>query len=227
MGQEKKRCAKRGSTQMCTAEKCYTYRCYSREDLPCFYEQSKDCGFDGELIHVSGVKIRRQYFTYFVIGQMLAVYMVYLALILNTLTSEKGPRFNTFGSMFDPLITLFFFMVPFLILGLMNVHLFGRCVCVLNENGIYSNQPFIRWTEIESIEYFAKQPHGRTFRNCYAKVSGGGREIILAHAPHLLLLRAKKYNPEIRTFFSRESKEIFWLWVLVVPAVVIVMHFVK
>lgn len=117
-------------------------------------------------------------------------------------------------------------MSPLLLLSLLNRFLFGKVVCVLDENGLHYEGGFIEWSAVTGIDYEARLPLRSGPAYSYARIIGSGIEIKLLHAPHLLLKKARKHNPDIQTGLSRDSKEflaLLWIALTVVIVVLSVM----
>ena len=96
--------------------------------------------------------------------------------------------------------------IPFLILSALNRRMFGKIVCVLNEDGIHYKDGFVRWNEIVKMEYEIDIPSRTNHQFCRAIVYTSKEEIVMQHAPLFLLSKVKKQNPDIQTGVSKNSK---------------------
>lgn len=98
----------------------------------------------------------------------------------------------------------------------------GRCVCVINEQGIYSNQGFRSWNDIKEIEYHIGYRGRIHYDCCAAIIRGHKKEIIVPHAPKYLLRLAKKYNSDIDIFLRKEDKKDIIITICLVTAFLII-----
>lgn len=189
-------------------------KCFRRNDIfidnpPCKYYILNNKGYNGTLKDIDGVKIRRQWFFTVFISSLylfallsLAVFIVFL-IIFDDMAEIKTV---------ENIISMFFwcFIIPFeillLILSCFNLKFFGKTVAVLNDDGVYTNQVFLKWREITEIEFF---PHEFRYRDigisAFVKISSKKGTYKIAHMPLLFLYKAKKYNPAIRTKMNKEE----------------------
>ena len=158
---------------------------------------------------IEGVKIRRQYFTAPLL--ILGIVAIWAPFIIFALEFSAG-NFNFSKWLSEVLWTgvwiCFVFSVPFLILSPLNRRLFGKIVCVLNEDGIHYKDGFVRWNEIVKMEYEIDFPSGfiKHYRYCRAIIYTSKEEIVIQHAPLFLLSKVKKQNPDVQTGVSKSSK---------------------
>lgn len=119
--------------------------------------------------------------------------------------------------------------LPFIILSILNRHLFGKIVCVLSEDGIHYKDGFNSWDEIEKIEYEIEIPgkHRASYDFCRAVVHTDKRKIEIVHAPLFLLSRVKKYSPDIIAAVSKRSKIVVLLFVAAIVVITPLIPFME
>lgn len=215
-------CVKNKAQEKCQTKKCLTYNKYNLANMqmPCPFYRTDDCGFLGNLQEVNGKKIRRQYFEGICWGYWIAV--IYIVLFVTFCYIKVGrDDFSLMEFVICFFMTLVFWIF-LCILRLCNRFLIGRCVCVINEQGIYSNQGFRNWNDIKELEYHIGS-RGRTYYDCCAvTIRRYKKEIIIPHAPRYLLKLAKKYNSDIDTFLRKEDKRDIIIIICLVTALLII-----
>ena len=154
---------------------------------------------------IKGEKIREQYFNVFICLVCISFYTVGIIVTAGTLTGYDGTTFTSWADFFDFIILFVKYLILPVILFLLNRFVFGEIVCVLNDVGINYSGGFIRWDSISDIVYVIDFPTKHRFGCCYARVIGKDIDIKLYSAPAFLLLRAKKYNAEIKVRYSKFS----------------------
>lgn len=154
---------------------------------------------------IKGEKIREQYFNVFICLVCISFYTVGMIVTAGTLTGHDGTTFTSWADFFDFIILFVKYLIIPVILSLLNRFLFGEIICVLDDLGINYSGGFIRWDSISDIVYVIDFPTKHHFGCCYARVIGKDIDIKLYSAPAFLLLRAKKYNAEIKVRYSKFS----------------------
>ena len=96
-----------------------------------------------ELKKIPGIKIRRQYFEELLYLQIIGYGMLF------TISCLIGPHTEFLGFTVLLILTI----LPSLLLVFLNRFLFGRIVCVINEEGVYYYHRFIEWKAIERVEF--------------------------------------------------------------------------
>lgn len=114
-------------------------------------------------------------------------------------------KLDTYGSLstfWTFVLVCFIFSAPFLVLRLLNKHLFGKIVCVLDEEGIYyANKGKLCWDSIEKIEYVIdskpryKSDSGKTWR--VIVYTHGGKHVVLEKAPLYIISSIKKHQKSL------------------------------
>ena len=175
------------------------------------------------LREIEGVKIRWQYFTAPLL--ILGIVAIWVPFIIFAL-EFNADNFDFSNWLSDGLWTsvwiCFVFSVPFLILSPLNRRLFGKIVCVLNEDGIHYKDGFARWNEIVKMEYEIDFPGGHIarYQYCRAIIYTSKEEIVIRHAPLFILSKVKKQHPDIQTGVSKDSKGtvgFFLIALLLIP----------
>lgn len=179
---------------------------------------------DVKLCDISGTKIRWQYFTVpiYIIWSMCFL-MVCSFLICSSL--KKGSDLSDMlGEIASVLYMLAIITLPFAFLAILNRFLFGKIICVLDEKGMHCREGFIRWEDISEIAYDIDLPGKHRWGNSSATVTGkyiNGQsfEILLNHAPHHLIYKAKRLRPDINAHFTKDS--FVWIFLFTVFPVVL------
>lgn len=216
-------CVKNKPAEKCRTGKCFTYNKYNlaKVQMPCPFYRDEDCNFLGKLQDVDGKKIRRQYFEGISWGYWIAI--VYIVLTVTFGFIRVGRRDISLTEIGLFFFEAFVFWIFICILRLCNRFLLGRCVCVINEQGIYSNQGFRSWNDIKEMEYHIGF-RGRSDRYdcCAVIIKGHKKEIIIPHAPNYLLRAAKKFNPDIDAFLRKEDKKHIIITICLITALTII-----
>jgi hypothetical protein len=103
-------------------------------------------------------------------------------------------------------------MLPVIILSLLNRFLFGKIVCVVNEEGIYLESGLVRYEQIEKIEYNPEPPfqkHSINFTHATVSVKSQGDEpyvFDIFHFPAYALGKIKKYSPETKIKLGKDGR---------------------
>lgn len=174
-----------------------------------------------KLRDIKGQKIRRQYYNvFFYLEASVVLPMVTVLLTVNTLFGKSGTKLQSPMEIFQLFFVFFVLMSPVLLLSLLNRFLFGKIVCVLDENGLHYSDGFMEWSAVTRIEYDIHLFGRHEPRYCDARVIGNGTEITLRQAPHFLLKKAKKYHPDIEVGLSKHSKGLLAFFAIVLTAVI-------
>lgn len=194
--------------------KCLHENNYYIDEPPCKHYIYNNKGYEGTLKDIEGIKMRRQWFLTPAVLSFYHLALLSLGLMIFFLFIQRDMPYEEKEKGVTIILWFFlYFVIPFeiclLILSVFNLKFFGKTVAVLTDDGIYTNQVFLKWREITEIEFF---PHEYYYRgvgeNAYVKISSKKGTYKIAHMPLLFLHKAKKYNPEIKTKISK--KEIKW-----------------
>ncbi len=152
-----------------------------------------------QLNRMQGIKIRRQYFNYF-LGSVLGIAPIMLFFILVRWqlagTVDLRERAGVLGKYF---LIAFLILLPFIVLSVINRFYFGRTICVLDKKGIHCEDGLIEWKEIERLEYTSA--HFRRYGSshvCFVLVHCGRKTVKIKSAPLYMLHEAKKFAPHIK-----------------------------
>lgn len=177
----------------------YTFTVNGNDDVVDFlnskvkYATEKPLNYKERLHNMTGEKVIRQYFNvplYMLLSLLLPVPII--VPIYDIALSKDGITQYTPIDMFEMLIIIFIWLIPLFILSLLNRFLFGRIVCVLNQEGVHYEQGFIPWEKITNIEYEIEIPSRLSRRNyCFARILGDGLDVKLIHAPYYFIRKAK------------------------------------
>ncbi len=161
---------------------------------------------ENRLRHIDGKKIRRQYFN----APLIVLYSLMLAIpyaifVISWGMGKLDPSAWP-STLWTSIWVCFCFSLPFLILRTLNIHCFGRIICVLTEEGIHYPKGLLRWETVEKIEYAIdtkpryKSDTGKAFR--VILYTRGGKHIVLDKAPLRTVPQIKKYRPELDVSIS-------------------------
>ena len=192
--------------------KCLHENNYYIDEPPCKHYIYNNKGYEGTLKDIEGIKMRRQWFLTVAIASFYQLTLISLVVSIIFLIIHTDAPQEYLGT--DIILWFFLcFVIPFeiclLILSVFNLNFFGKTVAVINDDGVYTNQMFLKWRDIIEIEFF---PHEFKYRrigeSAYVKIVSNKGTYKIAHMPLLFLHKAKKYNPEIKTKISK--KEMKW-----------------
>lgn len=147
---------------------------------------------------VKGERIRRQYFNFILVLILLVGFMV---LFINTVFAVTGQQ--TMADLLGGIISLLKMALVWAVLLALNIFCLGRTVCILTNDGLYCEQGFYKWEHIQRMEFHL--PGASKSKITYARVQiiGDGFDLALLHAPIYLMLRARKYSPNITIGLSK------------------------
>lgn len=141
---------------------------------------------------VKGERIRRQYFNFILVLILLVGFMV---LFINTVFAVTGQQ--TMADLLGGITTLLKMALVWAVLLALNIFCLGKTVCILTNDGLYCEQGFYKWERIQRMEF--RLPGASKSKITYASVRLIGRDfdVTLLHASVYLMLRARKYSPNI------------------------------
>lgn len=172
---------------------------------------------------IDGVKLRWLHFNFYFYFMAACMPMpLILILVSDALQGTLTPQSLMELIKFAPACVIA--LVPFLIVSLIN-RVIGKVVCVINDEGIHHPDGFIRWNDVEKVEYEARMlskygTKGLHDPNhfCHAKVTCRGEDVLIMHVPATILLHIRRHAPEIPAKMSKRSKLLICFWALF-PAV--------
>lgn len=192
-------------------DKCFHENEYYIDEPPCKYFVFYKRGFEGKLEDINGKKMRRQWFftpavlsAGFIIWLLIAAFISGLLFGSETSQEDKGYISLLFTRVIIPFEFLLF------CLSIPNIKLWGKTVAVLTDEGIYTNQAFLKWNEISEIEFSPRMLYrGRTDDCAYTKIVSKKGTFKIAHMPLYFLLCAKKYKSEIKIKINRKKVRFY------------------
>lgn len=193
--------------------KCFHKNEYYIDEPPCKYYIYKSKGYEGTLKDINGIKMRRQwFFTPMVMSIgfiiMLAIVFLLTSLLGNIEWSQEDKEFISI--LFTYIIFPFEFLL--LLLSVISIKLCGKTVAVINDDGVYTNQAFLKWDDISEVEFSPRVLYKNRIDDCaYTKIVSKKGTYKIAHMPLYFLLEAKKYNPEISV---KLNKKIIRLYII-------------
>lgn len=184
-----------------------------KENLPQFLDYLKSKSpknKETELKYSNGEKIRWQYFNTF-IYVMLAFFPMAPAMIIVMGLKENNLNLAEMMEAIPTVLIIWgVFLVPFIILSLLNRFLFGKIVCVALDDGLLLENDFIIWEQIQGITFNPSISSRFNVSYTYASLlikSDIEKEhtIDIMHFPMYGLRKIKKYNPEIKIKLSKNG----------------------
>lgn len=171
---------------------------------------------NNELKEKDGEKIRRQFFNGTILNILVVLFYVCYLVLMAELLNGKFSILNYFNEMKIFVLVCVILVVPFIVLSISNRRCFGEILCVINKHGIYYENGFLYWSDIDKIEYTAPIL-GRRFRYdpCCVEIHAKNKEIELTYAPLYLLFVAKRIRRNVKIKLSNESK-----WFIIIIALI-------
>ena len=223
---EKGYCEKRAGKK---CSKCFcedTYRIIN--EIPCKHFVYNSKGYEGTLKDIKGTKIRRQwFFTPMVMSIGLIALFLIAVSIMNVMSGSEVQQEDKdfllffFRSVFSiEFLLLISFEFLLLILSILNTKFFGKIVAVINDDGVYTNQMFLKWDNISEIEFFPRVIKEHHIDDCaYTKIVSAKKVYNVAHMPLYFLLKAKRYNPKIKIKINKKTILFYMIlsliWIIV------------
>lgn len=202
------------------SQKCFHRYSYDRQELPCKYFVSADKGYpEYELLSdIKGERMRRQwFFCWAVAATSFILYFLYCGLVM-TVILDVGAKRDLKQDAIELLIMFGKVVIPLLILSLLNTKFFGKIVAVVTKEGVYSNQFFLKWEDIFEVKFHPLWFTRIRIHESYTDVISSQGTYKVAHMPLLFLLKAKKYNANIRVRFDK--------WSIVVIIIIAILPFI-
>lgn len=205
------KCLKNKNIEKCHTRKCFVYNRYNKLGLPCPYyiPSNKERGFLEDLNKISGIRIRRLYFNVWI---YICLVILSMMIVIAALLEKSVLLFFQFA--FESTQYMLVIIAIFIILSLLNICLFGRLICVVNEKGLYCNQKFLEWTQIKKATYDIDLPGRISWGYCSVKIEyDRGHTLIIPHAPRSILKQIIKHCQDVKVGLSTGSK--FWIGIFV------------
>lgn len=197
--------------------KCFRQDGYERNELPCKYFIRNTRGYEGTLKDIDGIKMRRQWFFTPAVLSMGFILMITIVFSLTSLI--ENIEMSQEDKEFIPLLitnVIFPFEFSLLVLSILNIKFWGKTVAVINDDGVYTNQMFLKWDEILEIEFSPRILIDRHVDDyAYAKIVSTKKTYKIAHMPLYFLLKVKKYNPEIKMKFNKRAIRFYAILFLI------------
>ncbi len=157
--------------------------------------------------NIKGTKIRLQIFNILI---YMLLSFVPATLIMTSVLNLKAGKFDWLF-LAEGLLIWGQFLLPFIVLSLINAFFIGKTVCVLNEKGVYLENDFIPWKNIKKIEYHPEMPKRYRANYTYASFLIEGSEvddyrIEVLHFPIYGLMISKKYAPLLKIELAKGKK---------------------
>ncbi len=177
-----------------------------KDNLPQFlnYLKSKSPkNQETELKDLNGKKIRWQYFNTFIYAMLAFFPMPLVMIIVMGLKENNLDLAEMIEAIPMALIIWGVFLVPFIILSLLNRFLFGEIVGIVRDDGLLLENNFITWKQIQKITFnpsiSSRFKASYTYASLLIKSDTETEYAIdIMHFPMYGLRKIKKYNPEIK-----------------------------
>jgi hypothetical protein len=160
-----------------------------------------------------GIKIRRQFFNGIILVILaLWLYIPYCILTIVFLV-DKFVASECLTIVASCSVICLALIIPFIILALLNRKYFGKILCVLNEHGIYHENGFIYWSDIDKIVYTPSSPGLYRWSRfpSYVEIHTKSKVIEIDRAPSYLLFRAKKLHSKLKVGINKSD---FWFLII-------------
>lgn len=172
---------------------------------------------------INGTKIRWQFFTWPIFIFLFCMIFVPFSIFVFDLYEGKFIFSEWLSDLSISVWVCLVLAIPFIILYILNLHFFGKIICVLNSDGIHYENGLLKWEEITNIEYEIVLPsRGRSSREhayCHSVIYTKKETIKLIHTPIYFIFKVKKYKPSIDAKLSKCSK---WTFGLIIAASIII-----
>lgn len=155
-------------------------------------------------------KIRRQYFNGPIYLLSTVLIPLYFFLFISDIATGQG-FLETIRELVISLWVPLVWIGPLSILSCLNRLFFGKVICVLTSKGLQHDKGFVPWDQITMIEYEIVLPrrsylYTNQINSCFAHIHiKDAKDLLLIHAPYMLLQAVQKYNPDIKTRFTKHS----------------------
>jgi len=158
-----------------------------------------------DLRQVDGIKVRKQYFN-IIIYIFLAMLLPIIPMIfIVECRIQNISIWNSWNLLWEyaketlPIIASF--TVPLLLLSLGNTFIFGKTIAVIEQEGLYLDNAFIRWEDIKKIEYTPTSlskvhPHSSYIKITVARANKQEYTMEISHFTLYGLRMLKKYLPK-------------------------------
>ena len=163
-----------------------------------------------------GKKIRRQFFNGMIFNIfIIVIYSLYIISMTNLL-NDNFVMASWFETIKVCVIICLILSLPFIVLSILNRRYFGEIICVINEHGIYYENGFLYWSDIDKIVYECPTLSKRfRYDPCCVEIHTKNKTEELIHAPLYLLFVAKRVEKNVNIKLSKESK-----WYIAVLSVI-------
>ncbi len=88
------------------------------------------------------------------------------------------------------------FLLPFILLSILNTLFFGKKLCFADSNGLHYNGKTIPWNCIEQMTYEPASRHGLRMEFCRTHFETTGKSFSIEHFPVFGILVAKHFAPQ-------------------------------
>lgn len=206
--------------------KCFRKNEYFIGEPPCKYYIYHSKGYEGTLKDINGIKMRRQwFFTPMVLSSgfilILVIVFAMSSLLCDIEWLQEDKEFVSI--LFTYIIFPFEFLL--LMLSVISIKLCGKTVAVINDDGVHTNQAFLKWNEITEVEFSPRVLYKNRFDDCAYTTIVSKRGIYkIAHMPLYFLLEAKKYNPEISIKINKKIVRLYIILFSLSFIIPIVLH---
>lgn len=180
-----------------------------KKNLPCFIELLKTKLSDKkmpELKELVGEKIRFQHFNLFIYIILSFIPMPFIFIFCAKL---QNITFTTLS--YQQFIAIYcYILAPLIVLSVLNRFFFGKIICVAQDEGLYLENTFILWKDIEKITFCPEFPYKFHLKYTYAVISVKSDEnteysVNILHFPAYGLRKIKNYNPDIKIKWRKRN----------------------
>lgn len=171
-----------------------------------------------------GIKIRRQYFNYFICVLLLIVLFFLIIRTVSLIAHGYFSFYEWWQNMKEVLLPAVGVLLVLSVLSVLNAFFFGDIVCVMNEDGIRYADVFIRWEDVLYFEYNVMEHSRRHYIPAFITVVCREEKLSITSAPFFACFVAKKYKPSL---VIRLNKSVFlYVAIPIACAVIFLIKFV-
>ncbi len=162
-----------------------------------------------------GIKIRRQYFNFFIMA-LFGAFLFFLIVNTVRLITVNYGIYDWWETMRNVISQTLCLLLPLGVLSVLNMLFFGEVICVISEEGLSYKGVFVRWEDVLYIEHRLLEHTKREHYPCYITLVCPEEKISVTSAPFFVCLFAKKYKSGIK--IKPDKMLLFYFGCIIVGA---------
>ena len=134
-----------------------------------------------------------------------------------------------FSKIAEYIFTVISVLHPLILLSITNRFLFGKIVCVIDENGIHTEKGFVSWHGFDSavLDLGMNLPTRSGWDYSSLTLVLRDCKVTVEKIPLYLLRYVKKYRPDVKISLNKGSKFLLWLVGITLVIAYVCMFFAK